>query len=192
MIILIDGYNVLKQRDPSIYVEDSARDQFIRSLGAYHKRRGHHIVLIFDGGIYPWPILETKTGIEVIYAGYRKTADDYIKYYIAEHHKEDLLLVSSDRELGLWASKHDIASIDSLSFYDILTEAMADGNYKQKSRSIVKTTATDDPFLDALMEDASRNMASKEDDRKIVDKTETRGHKESKIDRLLRKKIEKL
>lgn len=193
MIILIDGYNLLKQRDPGAYVEDSARDQLIRSLGAYHKRRGHLMILIFDGGIYPWPVQETKSGVLVIYAGYGTSADDYIKYYIAEHHKDDLLLVSSDRELGLWASRYDIASMDSLPFYDIIVNTLAHHDkHKQKPGAAVKTTASDDPFLDALMEDASTSVASKEEDRLQGDKTRVRGHKESKIDRLLRKKIEKL
>ena len=82
MIILIDGYNLLKQRNPGIYVEDSVREQFIRLLGAYHKRRGHVMMLIFDGGTHLWPIQENKAGIVVIYAGNGKSADDYIKYYI--------------------------------------------------------------------------------------------------------------
>ncbi len=192
MIILVDGYNLLKQRDPGAYIEDSARDQFIRLLGAYHKRRDHHIMLIFDGGPMPWPVQETKAGIIVVYAGYGKSADDYIKYYIAEHHKADLLLVSSDRELGLWASKYDIASINSLSFYDIIVDTAAhEDRRKQKPQSAVKTTTTDDPFLDALMEEATTRVTSKEQD-KLVGDTRARGQKESKIDRLLRKKIEKL
>ena len=192
MIILVDGYNLLKQRDPGAYIEDRARDQFIRLLGAYHKRRGHHIMLIFDGGIASWPVQETNAGIIVVYVGYGKSADDYIKYYIAEHHKEDLLLVSSDRELGLCASKYDIASINSLSFYGIIVDtAVHDDTYKQKAGAAIKTSTTKDPLLDALMQEATARVASKEEDR-LVDNTRVRGQKESKIDRLLRKKIEKL
>ena len=193
MIILIDGYNLLKQRDPGIYVEDSARNQLIRSLGAYHKRRGHRIILIFDGGISPWPVQETKAGVLVIYAGHGKSADDYIKYYIAEHHKEDLLLISSDRELGLWASKYDIASMDSLPFYDIIVNTLAhEDTHKQKSGAVVKTTTTEDPFLDALMEDAAAHIHMKEKDRLEPTPGRDKHGCESKIDRLLRKKIEKL
>ena len=193
MIILIDGYNLLKQRNPGIYVEDSVREQFIRLLGAYHKRRGHVMMLIFDGGTHLWPIQENKAGIVVIYAGNGKSADDYIKYYIAEHHKDDLLLVSSDRELGLWASKYDIASINSLPFYDIIIDTLAQQDkHKQKPGAAVKTTETEDPFLDALMKDASTHVASKEQDRPKVGDMRAREHRESKIDRLLRKKIEKL
>ena len=121
MIILIDGYNLLKQHDPGAYIEESVRERLMRVLGAYHKRRGTLLCLFLMEGPTPWPVQETKDGIVVIYAGYGKSADDYINHYIAEHHKEDLLLVSSDRELGLWASKYDIASMDSLPFYDIIS-----------------------------------------------------------------------
>ena len=192
MHIIIDGYNLLKQRYPGMYVEDTVRDQFARVLGAYQKRRGHHIVLIYDGGIDPWPILQTKAGIKVIYAGFGRTADDYIKYYIAEHHQEDLLLVSSDRELDHWASKYSIASMDSLSFYDIISDRTAH-EHKQKPGAAIKTTTTEDTDLDALMEGASAHIGLKEQDR-LAQTTRSRstGHKESKIERLLRKKVDKL
>ena len=141
MIILIDGYNLLKQRNPGIYVEDSVREQFIRLLGAYHKRRGHVMMLIFDGGTHLWPI----------------------------------------------------ASINSLPFYDIIIDTLAQQDkHKQKPGAAVKTTETEDPFLDALMKDASTHVASKEQDRQKVGDMRAREHRESKIDRLLRKKIEKL
>ena len=193
MIILIDGYNLLKQRDAGIYIENHVREKFIRLLGAYHKRRGHAIVLIFDGGPSLKSVQEVNDGIVIVYAGAGKSADDYIKQYIAKHRTQDLLLVSSDRELNHWAAAHAIASMDSMAFYGIITAAHAhkDGK-KQAAGSVVKMTATENPSLDALMEEATAHMAYKEDDGGRHDRVRSEGHKESKIDRLLRKKIEKL
>lgn len=193
MIILIDGYNLLKQRDSGIYIEDNVREKLIRTLCVYHKRKGHSIMLIFDGGLHVWPTQEIKLGVIVIYVGYGKSADDYIKYYIAEHPKQDLLLVSSDRELGLWASKYNIASIDSMPFYGIMVNTMSHKD-KQKHRqsSAVKTTSTENDFLDALMEDSSVHVVVKEDDKQFGAIKKWHAPKESKIDQLLRKKIEKL
>lgn len=192
MIILIDGYNLLKQRDSGSYIEDSTRNQLIRQLGAYHKRRRHDIVLVFDGGIYPWPVQEAKSEILVLYAGYGKSADDYIKDYIAEHHKEELLLVSSDRELALWASKYDVASMNSLPFYGMIINTLAhEDKHKQKPGAAIKTTTTEDPLVDALMADSTADVVLKEEDyvRRVA---RSQVKSESKIERLLRKKIEKL
>jgi hypothetical protein len=192
MIILIDGYNLLKQRYPGAFIEESIRDQFVWMLGTYHKRRGHLILLIFDGGSYAWPIQEAKAGIIVIYAGSGKSADDFIKQYIAEHHREDLFLVSSDRELGLWASRFDVPSMNSLPFYDIITSGYTDdAKKKMRQGEAIKTTTYVDPDLDALMQEASERLVPKPEDRQIGQKRRS-GQQESKIDRLLRKKIEKL
>ncbi len=192
MVIIIDGYNLLKQLDPGAYIEDRAKDHLARSLGAYIKRRGHTILLIFDGGIYPWPIQESKAGIMILYAGHKRTADDYIKLYIAEHQKDDLLLVSSDRELCLWASKYDCASMNSLPFYSIIKDTLEHKDKpSRKLETVVKTTTTEDPFLDALMEDAKTDIYIKEDDWLELT-SKIKHNRESKIDRLLRKKIEKL
>lgn len=193
MIILIDGYNILKQRDPGAYIHENIREQLIRVLGLYCKKRGHLILLIFDGGSCSWPVRETKSGIFIIYAGAGNSADDFIKQYIAEHHTDDLLLVSSDRELGAWASKYDIASMDSLPFYNIITDTRAyTAMQKKKPCAVVKTTEREDPSLDALMEEASAKVMTKEEDKWRAGEVLPRGKKESKRDRLLRKKIEKL
>jgi hypothetical protein len=191
MIILIDGYNLLKQLEPGVFIEESTREKFIRTLGAYHRRRGHLILLIFDGGPHHWPVQEAKAGILVIYVGLGKSADDFIKQYIAEHFREDLFLISSDRELGLWAAKYDTPSMDALPFYDIIMSGHAVGHAKLRAGSAVKTTESQDAALDALMLEASERVAAKTEDR--LQETKRRsGKQESKIDRLLRKKIEKL
>lgn len=193
MVILIDGYNLLKQLDPGLYVTEDTRNHLIRLLGAYHKKRGHAIVLIFDGGLVSWPTQELKYGITIVYAGKGKSADDYIKDYISEHVRQDLLLVSSDRELALWANKYEIASIDALPFNGLVRDALyTNEKLNPACNETVKTTTTDDPYLDALMADAAVDVHKKESDRAESFPNRVRRVRESKIDRLLRKKIEKL
>lgn len=192
MIILIDGYNILKQRDSGAYIEEGRRNILIRMLGVYQKRRGHLIMLIFDGGTSAWPVKEIKAGIMVIYAGAGKTADDFIKNYIAEHYTEDLFLVSSDRELGVWASKYDTPSMDAIPFYDIVSNKYSsESRIKVAQGQAVKITAHEDPVLDALMLEASKRVVIKLEDG-FQEKKRRSGQQESKIARLLRKKIEKL
>jgi predicted RNA-binding protein with PIN domain len=193
MIIIIDGYNLLKQRDAGAYIEDVARDRLIRQLEAYHTKKGHAVFLIFDGGVHSWLAREQKSGVVVIYVGRGKSADDYIKNYISEHYKDDLFLVSSDRELGRWACKHGVVSMDSLLFFDIMLGALVRQDYpKRESGVVVKTTEFVDASLDLLMEQVSMSGYDKGDTCKVQNRSVISGKAESKVERMLRKKIEKL
>ncbi len=55
MIILIDGYNVLKQVYPSTQISEAQRQQFINQLRSYGKIKQHKVVLVFDAGPFDRP-----------------------------------------------------------------------------------------------------------------------------------------
>jgi predicted RNA-binding protein with PIN domain len=192
MLILIDAYNILKQLDPGAFIQDNAKKSLVTMLSAYKNRKGHSIMLVFDGGHSPWPLQEKQKNVVVVYAGQGKSADDYIKSYIAEHSKQDILLVSSDRELALWANKYGIVSMNALSFYAIAKDSIQSLE-KSVARSGVthKTTETQNPILDALMYDTVPDAFYKQEENNNV-RRKFNSEKESKIDRLLRKKVEKL
>lgn len=192
MIIIIDGYNLLKQLHVGEYIHESVRQQLIRQLSSYKKKTGHSIILVFDGGTASWPIQEKTGNVNIVYPGIKRTADDYIKEYIAEFRGKDLLLVSSDRELNHWAGKHDIVSLNSMPFFDIIQDTLYQQHDQAKKQTrAVKTTSTDDPFLDSLMEDSTKHMTIKDADRPGI-QTHKHGKDTSKIERILRKKLEKL
>lgn len=192
MIIIVDGYNLLKQLHVGKYIDEDTRMQLIHQLASYQKKRGHEIVLVFDGGINPWPIQEDKLGVCVVYPGINKSADDYIKVYISEFQGQDLLLVSSDRELNHWAGKHDIVSLNSMPFFEIVRDTLAGKDQRAQWKSgMVKTAKNDDPFLDALMEDSTKHMTIKDEDRPRIPGYKP-GKEVSKIERMLQKKLEKL
>jgi predicted RNA-binding protein with PIN domain len=192
MLIVIDAYNLLKQRDNGDFIQESVKKSLIDTLSSYQRRKGHSILLVFDGGHMTWPSQEVFKDIVIVYAGKGKSADDYIKTYVAEHHKQDILLASSDRELVLWADKYDIVSIDSLSFYAIVKQSQ---RYKEnlpvRSEVVHKTTDTENPVLDALMYTANPDVYYK-DDNSYNGRKKCRVEKESRADRLLRKKLKKL
>jgi hypothetical protein len=82
--------------------------------------------------------------------------------------------------------------MNSLPFYDIITSGYTDdAKKKMRQGEAIKTTTYVDPDLDALMQEASERLVPKPEDRQIGQKRRS-GQQESKIDRLLRKKIEKL
>ncbi|MGE0009992.1 MAG: NYN domain-containing protein [Candidatus Babeliales bacterium] len=118
MIIVVDGYNVLKLVHKSKNIGESVRSQFLKQLAAYGKQRGHTLVLVFDGGPYDMSTFERLGQATVVYVGYRETADDYIKRYLTEHRNREIVLVTHDRDLVSFASQLDIPTIGVWLFYE--------------------------------------------------------------------------
>src|SRR5579863_9041291 len=101
MIIVVDAYNLLRSVPPyKKTITDRERVAFIAQLSAYGRRKGHKIVIVFDGGPYEWPHKENGKTVQIVYSGIHESADDYIKEYVDAHKAKDLLLVSSDSELN--------------------------------------------------------------------------------------------
>lgn len=189
MILVIDGYNVLKHIDPYRTIDDHERAHFINELKRYARRKKHNMVLVFDGGEYRWPHKEQVDGVKIIYSGGKKTADEVIMEYLYDHKMKDLLLVSSDHELNLFASKHGVASIGSDDFYRLLKEGLQE--HEQGDGQVVVNIDEEERDLDTLMEQASQTVPQKQDD---VAPSQVRGHraKGSKQERILLKKLKKL
>ncbi|TET33396.1 hypothetical protein E3J61_04070 [Candidatus Dependentiae bacterium] len=189
MILIIDGYNLLKHIDPHHDISEHERTVFLHQLKRYARRKKHKIVLVFDGGPYQWPHKELVNGIKVIYSGERDTADTVIMRYIADHKTQDLLLISSDHELNLFASKYDIASIGSDDFYPLFKQGIQE--YPEEVEEIEVSIDEGDLDLDALMEQASEMVPCKQEDITPSD-VHLRTGRSSKKDRLLLKKLKKL
>jgi predicted RNA-binding protein with PIN domain len=85
MIIVIDGYNVLKQLSLGRHISEQERRQFVHMLSSYRNRKKHSIMLFFDGGPSTWPSKEVIAKVTVIYSGAKKTADAVIMKYMKEH-----------------------------------------------------------------------------------------------------------
>ena len=199
MILIIDGYNLLRHIDPHREVmSEHERTIFLHELKRYARRKKHKIVLVFDGGGYQWPHKEMVNGIKVIYSGGRDTADAVIMRYILDHKTQDLLLVSSDHELNLFASKYDIPSIGADDFYPLFKQGIQDD--PKEVVEIVVEFDEDELDLDTVMEQGSEQVPRKEEDRGPSDVPLRKGRPVrrsfseggSKKDRLLLKKLKKL
>jgi len=197
MILVIDGYNVIKQALLKNTISDFERVQFIKQLGKYHKIRGHKIELVFDGGVYDRASREKINGVYLIYSGYSESADQYIKRYLKEHKSLDILLVSSDRDICNCAARLGIEFIDSKEFYAIMQNRIKMG-VSQKSMSktkAIKLSESENEELDALMQDASKVVQHKTEDFVSFGQSgarESRAHTVSKKERKKLKKIKKL
>lgn len=193
MIIVVDAYNLLHAM-PSYKktLTDQERNRFIKHLGLYGRRKGHKVVVVFDGGRFEWPNKEKLHSVSVVYSGIHESADDYIKEYLHLHRAQELLLVSSDREINRVADHLSIASINSFDFYQLLKEALREkGSIGGSTEDIVKITRETNAVIDELMMNAAKNMPTKADDF-VQDNATVSKKKLSKHDRVLLKKLHKL
>jgi predicted RNA-binding protein with PIN domain len=111
MHIIIDGYNLIRQ-SPGLSLLDAraleaGREALLESLAAYRRGRpGHQLTVVFDG----WQggeLKETRDvmqGVKVIFSRRGERADEVIKRLLAKE-RQRALVVSSDRELQIWADR---------------------------------------------------------------------------------------
>jgi predicted RNA-binding protein with PIN domain len=126
VVIIIDGYNVLKPKSKNEIVSERRRIFFIDQLAAYSKRSSNQVVIVFDGGGSPFIERLKQDGVAVIYSGFRDSADDVIKQLLYEQRIDDALLVSTDRDICNHAEALSIVSIDAHDFYSYLQDDHAE------------------------------------------------------------------
>lgn len=161
MILLIDGYNVLKSHLASGYANDADRHRFIQRLLKFAARKGHKLIVVFDGGSHPWQLSDTLDGQEIIYSGYKQTADVVLRHLMAHYKGKDAMVISSDREVRRYAKHHGLTSIGAQDFLGTLQEVVAVSTVISGSAQAVKTTQGTVPGLDELMQEASRKLPVK-------------------------------
>jgi predicted RNA-binding protein with PIN domain len=195
VIILIDAYNLLKQINLSRDVSQKERARFITLMGRYSNKKRHHIIVVFDAGPYEWLHKERIHGVHVVYSGLHASADDYIKHYIADHQESDILLVSDDRDLNVYAARAHLPSISPRDFYILVQEAMQApaSSQPQIEQAATKMTEESQTEIDILMQEASRTVSIKKDDTShITHAGFNHGKKLSKEERKLLQKLKKL
>jgi len=105
-IVLVDGYNVLKNWPQFTRQLDGqfnlARNRLIRMIGDFADYQGHRVIVVFDA---PRRNMHRATsrkqeGVEVVYTKKQQTADDYIVQWVKEYQGEEHVeIVTSDQAL---------------------------------------------------------------------------------------------
>lgn len=130
MIIVIDGYNLLKQIFPHVKGRiDKERNAFIRQLGYYKSRKPKDIkelIVVFDAGPFGHATREVHEGVVVMFSGQKSSADDWIIEYAETHKNEDLLIVTMDRKIIQACEKSGATTLGSIDFYGIMQSFLLD------------------------------------------------------------------
>lgn len=190
MIIIIDGYNVLKQAFNPKSIAENQRTDFVKVLQTYASAKKHKIVLVFDAGPFDFPTKEPFGQVLVLYAGAGRSADDLIKEYITKNREKDLFLVTSDRALRSFAQRLQVESIPAMDFYVSLQTGKRADHKKiaDHEETIVKMTQHENDELDDLM--AQTDVHTKSDDATMNRKSSAQTL--SKKERKIMQKIKKL
>jgi len=155
MRIIVDGYNFIRQTDLRRFENISlerGRNELIKRLSVYRKAKGHKITVVFDG-ILGESLSEQRdrsAGVSIIYSRRGETADEVIKRIIGNS-SEELLIVSSDREIAISAERNGFTAVNSQTF----AQKLADAELRSVTHSIEKE---DDYYLKKEKKGPSRRI----------------------------------
>ncbi len=133
MHIFIDGYNLIRQSADLKRFErhslEAGRKALIDWLADYRRRKGHDITVVFDGWKEGSPLEERDyaAGIRIIYSPRQVKADDILKR-IAATSDEDIMIVSSDREIASFAERKGRTVFSSMEFEEIVNRSAFPGH----------------------------------------------------------------
>ena len=212
MVIVIDGYNLLKQMFPRVKGQlDKQRHNFIKQLGVYKKCKKDsikEIIVVFDGGLLGHATREIHSGISVIFSGQKSCADEWIIKYVNKNPSKSLIIVTLDKELIEQCKRDNVDVVNVFDFYNIVNNALREDielNLKKSVKYDVQKYDFDNfdnidgdqkvknQTLDLLMEQVAIDKYKKEKDSLDTnERKKGKSHKMSKKDRKRYSKIKKL
>ena len=130
MLILIDGYNLIRQSVELKRHErkslEAGRNALLTRLNDYGKIKTHQMIVVFDG-VQKGRSEEgrDRSGrIDIIYSRHGERADDVIKR-LAALSGEEIIVVSSDREISSYVTRLGRTSLSSPEFEAIIDKTLA-------------------------------------------------------------------
>jgi uncharacterized protein len=110
MHLIVDGYNVIRQSPRLQFLDvmdlQAGRAALLEMLALYRSRSHHQITVVFDGWQHGdlQESRDRQQGILIIYSRRGERADEVIKRLLRQE-RERALVVTSDREIQVWAEQ---------------------------------------------------------------------------------------
>jgi len=198
MQLILDAYNILKTFYIKKDIPDRIKERFIKDLGAYGLRSSHSIILVFDGGVGERVYVEYAYPVEVVYTGYKQSADTYIEMLISRPSSQERIVVTSDRSLVRFAARYEVGVVPAAIFCDYVlykdSKHVAEGApvpyVRGKLRKRLHHESSGE--VDALMYQAVHMIEHKDVHARIDDKERRHTIPEKQLSKSLKKIIDKL
>lgn len=115
--ILIDGYNLIAKLTGMGRSLEVLREELIRVLGNYLRRKPFSITVVFDGekGGFPVESYERVMGIDIVFSKLGEKADEVIKR-MARKHEMEYTVITSDKEIASFVESLGHTAIPSEEF----------------------------------------------------------------------------
>lgn len=192
MLIIIDGYNLLKQLYTCNQISLKERKLFIQDLQRYAIKKNHEIQLVFDGGSTSFMVKEYYQKVTVIYPGIGKSADDYIIDYCNDHFYTMMIVISSDKAMLKQIENKHLVPLDSWMFSIRMKKALENKKQNKIESTLIKFQE-ENVYIDELMQQAAQLKQDKiEDENEAQKKLKINSKKLSKEERRLQTILEKL
>lgn len=191
MILIVDAYNILKNISKTSLISEKQRTAFITLLSQYGTKKKHQIYIVFDGE--PQKNHDSaRDNIHIIYSGHSQSADQVIIKLIERiNYKDNMLVITSDRNLKKNSHAHSIATLDSLEFYHFVIRELSQKLHIIKTHKHLAHKYTDHQStfdIDQLMESSGTYYKKEDHDFKQVhEKAHTPSQKEKKINKIIKK-----
>lgn len=192
MVIVIDGYNLLKQICKTTFVREQEQKKFLHTMQQYMNCRPNQVIVAFDAGPYVYESDERHGDVLVKYAGQYQSADDLIVAYVTRHKEQDLLVVSDDNELCERIFVYNIEVIGVRDFYKLCLDIIHE--YEKETvrfnKTVHKISEDENPEIDAIMRQAIQDVSPEFKEVVAKDLRHRASQKISKKDRkLLQKRL---
>jgi len=121
MHIIIDGYNLIRQSDTLRRYErfslEEGRKALLHFMALYKRHKEHKVTVVFDGweGGPAEEERDRQESIDIIYSRRGEKADDVIKRMVQKV-GEEIVVVTSDRDIAGFVSRRGITAISSQDF----------------------------------------------------------------------------
>lgn len=192
MLLLIDGYNLIKQVLGCQRVSHAQLTHFVAELERYLKKQRLQALMVLDGGQSTHGHELKNATLTIRFSGYQQTADTVIMQYLDEHAGHEIVVISSDRQIRNHAHSKGKETICSDEFYyQFMKKDRGTVPSVNKNAQLHKLSTTSPLELDELMLEATHAILPKDEDfgsKTIVRHSSQRlSKKERKRDQILKK-----
>lgn len=215
MIIIIDGYNLLKHVFPGSKNNlTKHKSIFIQQLAYYKSKKGQdiqEIIVVFDAGPMNHATRSIKSGITIVFSGVKSSADNWILHFVERNKNKGILIVTLDRNLQEECNKLGADWISVYDFYKIIQNFLLEEvssqsldqlpngtSYKKYESMPLETETTHEKIVDQkafalLMNEAILQQSEiKKDDIEEASPRKSKSYTLSKKEKRIQAKIKKL